>query len=151
MGTKDAHVMANGVDPDQTAPLGAVQYRPWSDCCLIWVYTVCPDLSVQKLRNFTVKRPKKAYRMANSIDPDQTASLDAVWSGSTYLPRPFWPRTWDHYTMFFKKMPSLTSDPQLFWKWCSTSAICFFLFHPLYLLSVIDSFYVTSCYVVISP
>ena len=34
------------------------QCRPWSDCssrsCLIWVYTVCSDLSVRKLRNITV-------------------------------------------------------------------------------------------------
>ena len=34
------------------------QCRPWSDCSsrssLIWVYTVCPDLDVWKLRNITV-------------------------------------------------------------------------------------------------
>ena len=34
------------------------QCRPWSDCCsrssLIWVCTVCPDLSVWKLRKITV-------------------------------------------------------------------------------------------------
>ena len=34
------------------------QCRPWSECSsrssLIWVYTVCPDLSVRKLRNNTV-------------------------------------------------------------------------------------------------
>ena len=41
---KGADGMANSVDPDQTAPLGAV----WS-----------------------------------SVDPDQTAPLGAVWSGST--------------------------------------------------------------------
>ena len=28
-------------------------------------------------------RPKDADRMANSADPDQTALLGAVWSGST--------------------------------------------------------------------
>ena len=38
----DADGMANSVDPDQTAP------------SLIWVCTVCPDLSVQKLRKITV-------------------------------------------------------------------------------------------------
>ena len=27
--------------------------------------------------------PKEADRMANSVDPDQTAPLVAVWSGST--------------------------------------------------------------------
>ena len=35
------------------------QCRPWSDCscrsCLIWVYTVCSDLSVQKFRNITIE------------------------------------------------------------------------------------------------
>ena len=51
MHPKYADRMANSVDPDQTAPLGAV----WSSDCssrssLIWVYTVCPDLSVRKLR-----------------------------------------------------------------------------------------------------
>ena len=48
----DADGMTNSVDPDQTAP------RPWSDCSsrskLIWVYTVCSDLSVQKFRNITL-------------------------------------------------------------------------------------------------
>ena len=39
----DADRTANSVDPDQTAPLG-----------LIWVYTVCPDLSIRKLRKITV-------------------------------------------------------------------------------------------------
>ena len=38
---KDADGIAKGVDPDQTAPL-------------IWVCTVCPGLSVQKLRLITV-------------------------------------------------------------------------------------------------
>ena len=37
-----------------------------------------------------VMSPNDADRMANSVDPDQTASLEAVWSGSalfaqTYL------------------------------------------------------------------
>ena len=27
--------------------------------------------------------PKDAHRMANNVDPDQTAPLGAVWSGST--------------------------------------------------------------------
>ena len=53
MSPKEADRMANSVDPDQTAP--------WSDCSpwssLIWVYTVCPDLSVRKLRNITVVSP----------------------------------------------------------------------------------------------
>ena len=54
MHPKDAEKIANSVDPDQTAPLGAV----WSGSAL--------------------------------LDPDQTAPLGAVWSGSalfaqTYL------------------------------------------------------------------
>ena len=39
--SKDADGMANSVDPDQTAPL-------------VWVYTVCLDLPVHKLRIITV-------------------------------------------------------------------------------------------------
>ena len=42
MRPKDAKGIAKSVDPDQTAPR--------ADCSLIWVYTVCPDLSVRKLR-----------------------------------------------------------------------------------------------------
>ena len=41
MHPKDAEGIANSTDPDQTAPM-------------IWVCTVCPDLSVQKLRKITV-------------------------------------------------------------------------------------------------
>ena len=41
MHPKDAEGIANSVDPDQTAPL-------------IWVCTVCPGLSVRKLRKITV-------------------------------------------------------------------------------------------------
>ena len=42
---KDADRMANNVDPDQTVSLGAV-----------WVYIVCPDLSVRKLKNITISQ-----------------------------------------------------------------------------------------------
>ena len=48
MSPNDADGMANSVDPDQTAPLGAV----WSGSALF------------------------------SVDPDQTAPLGAVWSWS---------------------------------------------------------------------
>ena len=41
---KDADGMANSVDSDQTAPRSS----------LIWVCTVCPGLSVRKLRIITV-------------------------------------------------------------------------------------------------
>ena len=44
MHPKDAEGIANSVDPDQTA---------------IWVCTVCPDLSVRKLRNITSRKPRK--------------------------------------------------------------------------------------------
>ena len=47
MSSKDADGMANSVDPDQTAHLGE------SD----WVYTVCPDFSVWKLRIIMVNYP----------------------------------------------------------------------------------------------
>ena len=39
---KDASGIANSVDPDQTAPR--------EEQSLIWVFTVCPDLSVRKHR-----------------------------------------------------------------------------------------------------
>ena len=58
MHPKDAEGIANSVDPDQTAPLGAVWSGSGSDCSsrssLIWVCTVCRDLSVRKLRKITV-------------------------------------------------------------------------------------------------
>ena len=44
MSPKDADGMANSVDPDQTAPRSS----------LIWVCTICPGLSVHKLRIITV-------------------------------------------------------------------------------------------------
>ena len=44
MHPKNAAGIANSVDPDQSAPLGAS-----SRSSLIWVCTVCPDLSVRKL------------------------------------------------------------------------------------------------------
>ena len=58
MRPKDTDGMANSVDPDETDPNGK-QCRPRSDDCsswssLIWVYTVCPGLSVRKLRNFMI-------------------------------------------------------------------------------------------------
>ena len=44
---KDADRMANSVDPDQQSDLS---FRS----SMIWVYTVCQGLSVQKLRIITV-------------------------------------------------------------------------------------------------
>ena len=45
MSPNDADGMANSEDPDQTAPRS-----------LIWVCTVCPGISVRKLRIITVIR-----------------------------------------------------------------------------------------------
>ena len=55
MNPKDADEMANSVDPDQTAPRSS----------LIWVCTVCPIISVRKLRIIIVL-PKKSARFATS-------------------------------------------------------------------------------------
>ena len=49
MHSKDAEGMANSLDPDQIAQSG-----------LIWVYNVCPDLSVRKLRVITVGRVRQS-------------------------------------------------------------------------------------------
>ena len=48
------------------------QCRPWSDCCLIWVCTVCPGISVRKLRIITVYNygcQKGVGSTVNSEDP----------------------------------------------------------------------------------
>ena len=41
--------------------------------------------------------PKSADGMANSVDPDQTAPLGAVWSGSTLFAQSCLPKTYDRY------------------------------------------------------
>ena len=48
MGLNDVDEMANSTDPDQTA-------------ILIWVCTVCPGLSVRKLRKITVSTIQTEY------------------------------------------------------------------------------------------
>ena len=64
MSPNNADGMANSVDPNQTAPLGAV----WSGSALfaqVYLsenlgslrYTVCPGMSVRKLRIITVVGP----------------------------------------------------------------------------------------------
>ena len=103
MHPKDAARIANTVDPDQTAPLGlhclprpgsALFAQTWvcTVCpdlglhCLprpgsalfaqTWVCTVCPDPDLsENLGSIMVMCPKDADRMANSVDPDQTAPL----------------------------------------------------------------------------
>ena len=53
MSPNDADGMANSVDPDQTAPLEQSDLGLYRSS-LIRVYTVCPDVSVLKLRIITV-------------------------------------------------------------------------------------------------
>ena len=48
MSPKDEGGMAISVDPDQTAPL-------------IWVYTICPGLSVRKLRIIMVYKKDSSH------------------------------------------------------------------------------------------
>ena len=71
MSPNNADGMANSVDPDQTAPLGS----------LIWVCTVCSDLSVRKLRIITV------VVIAKSVVPAQSDL------GLHCLDRPVCPKT----------------------------------------------------------
>ena len=60
MSPNDADGIANSVDPDQTTPQGAV--RSGSAC------TVCPDLSVRKLRKITVNlKTADAVRLSLSM------------------------------------------------------------------------------------
>ena len=54
MSPNDANGKANSVDPDQNeskrCKRKGKQCRPWADCSLIWVCTVCPGISVRKQR-----------------------------------------------------------------------------------------------------
>ena len=61
MHPKDAEGIANSVDPDQTAPYES----------LIWVCTVCPDLSVRKLRNITVRYVHTPYEVRQGTSPSK--------------------------------------------------------------------------------
>ena len=77
MSPNDADGMANSVDPDQTAPLGAV----WSGSALfaqaylsenfgtLWYYPIIWTMWF----NLVSKMSKDADGIANSVDPDQTA------------------------------------------------------------------------------
>ena len=53
MSPNDADGMANSADPDQTAPM-VNSVDPDQTAPLIWVCTVCSDLSVRKFRIITV-------------------------------------------------------------------------------------------------
>ena len=47
--------------------------------------------------------PKDADRIANSVDPDQTASLEEQYGhGLHCLPRPVCPKTMGHYSIVFE-------------------------------------------------
>ena len=72
--------MANSVDPDKTAPSGAV----WSGSTL-FVYVILSDALVFEFLGHLpyLMRCLKCARMANSVDSDQTAPLGAIWSGTT--------------------------------------------------------------------
>ena len=41
--------------------------------------------------------PEDADRIANSVDPDQTGPKEQSDLGLHCLPRPIYPKTWDHY------------------------------------------------------
>ena len=73
MSPNNADGMANTVDPDQTAPLGAVCS---SRSSLIWVCTVCPGLSVRKLRIITVHSRLTRYKTLPVV---QCLGFIALW------------------------------------------------------------------------
>ena len=95
MHPKDAEGIANSVDPDQIAALGAV----WSGSALFAQTCLSENLGILSLvwhpkiycnhpkswtrwRFLRIMHPKDAEGIANSVNPDQTAALGAVWSGS---------------------------------------------------------------------
>ena len=64
MSPNDADGMANSVDPDQTAHLGAV----WSGSALFAQAYLSENLgSLRYIQNI--------HRMANNVDPDQTVCI----------------------------------------------------------------------------
>ena len=81
MCSEDADRMANSVDPDQTAPRSS----------LIWVCTVCPVLSVRKLRIITVNSYplheflfcRRQYMGRFDLDPG-TTQMNANWHHSKF-------------------------------------------------------------------
>ena len=90
MSPNDADGMANSVDPDQTAPLGAV----WTGSALFAQAYLSENLG--SLRYYRATGSKDAYGMAKSVDPDQTAPLGAVIRlllDLHCLPRPLCPKT----------------------------------------------------------
>ena len=68
MSPKDAEGMANSVDPDQTAPLGAV----WSGSALFAQTCLSENLGSLRVLQYTVMILDRRV-WANSADQDQTA------------------------------------------------------------------------------
>ena len=56
--------------------------------------------------------PKEADAMANSVDPDQTASSEAVWSWSALFAETYLSQYIEflRYSKFAMKMPGTTSN-----------------------------------------
>ena len=107
----DRQVWANSADPDQTACSLIRVYTVCSSLCIFWMHYSKKTPSCSTFRVITINfpnpkisdtwkiccnhpkiwtkwlcrramLPQDADRIANSVDPDQTAPLGAVWSGS---------------------------------------------------------------------
>ena len=85
MSPNEAEGMANSVDPDQTAPLGAV----WSGSALF--AQTCLSKNLGKLRYRNVPKFSDRQVWANSADPDQ------IWSRYTLFTIPS--ASFGHYSM----------------------------------------------------
>ena len=61
-----------------------------------------------------LKSPNHADGMANSVDPDQTATLWAVWSGSALFAQAYLSKNLDHYgnACLFVHVPKITHSAQ---------------------------------------
>ena len=57
------------------------QCRPCSDCSLIWAYTVCPDLSVRKLRIITVFVNWRQWQLTVQMESVLETVWERVWTG----------------------------------------------------------------------
>ena len=56
---------------------------------------------------FSLNVSKSTDRMANSVDPDQTAPLGAVWSGPTLFAQPFLSDCLAHFFFFWENMKKI--------------------------------------------
>ena len=85
MSPNDADGMANSVDPDQTAPLGAV----WSGSALFAQAYLSENLGSLRYPKIWTKQlyhksneSKGCGRNRNSVDSDQTAPAEITWASS---------------------------------------------------------------------